>query len=94
MKTKISSFYEPSSTPKSPPNFDDDGEANNELTPYPKETFFFFFVSDEIVLFLEKEPEVVIIYKYRAPNPYRYDAAFLSLDFISFVYRFGYGHNI
>ena len=44
MQTKISSFYEPSSTPKPPPNFDDDGEANNELTPYPKEAFFFLSV--------------------------------------------------
>ena len=42
MQAKISSFYEPFSTPKSPPDFEDNGEANNELTPYPKETFFFF----------------------------------------------------
>ena len=94
MQTKISSFYEPSSTPKSPPNFNDDGEENNELTtPYPKKIVF-FFVGDEVVLFLEKELEVVIIYNHRALNPDRYDAAFLSLDFISFVYRFGYGHII
>ena len=43
MQTKINSFYEPSSTPKSPPNFDDDGEANNELTPYPEEILLLFF---------------------------------------------------
>ena len=61
MQTKISSFYDPSSIPKSPSNFNDDGKANNELTSYPKETFFFFFVGDEIVLFLEKDPKVVII---------------------------------
>ena len=60
MQTKISSFYDPSSIPKSPSNFNDDGKANNELTSYPKETFF-FFVGDEIVLFLEKDPKVVII---------------------------------
>ena len=43
MQTKINSFYEPSSTPKSPPNFDDDGEANNELKPYPEEILFIYF---------------------------------------------------
>ena len=42
MQTKINSFYEPSSTPKSPPNFDDDGEPNNELTLYPKEILFIY----------------------------------------------------
>ena len=46
------------------------------------------------MLVLEKELEVVIIYNHRALNPDRYDVAFLSLHFISFVYRFGYGHII
>ena len=31
------------------------------------------------MLFLEKEPEVVIIYNHRPPNLYWYDAAFLPL---------------
>ena len=37
-----------------------------------------------MVLFLEKEVEVVITYKCRALNPNHYNAIFLSLDFISF----------
>ncbi|KAL6312501.1 hypothetical protein AAG906_001807 [Vitis piasezkii] len=85
MQTKISSFFKPSSAPKSPPIFYDDDDGDNEPTPFSdKEEPPIFGGDDEMVSFWEKEPEVVITYKRRAPNPDRYDAVLLSLDFASF----------
>ena len=85
MQTKISSFFKPSSAPKSPPIFYDDDDGDNEPTPFSdKEEPPIFGGDDEMVSFWEKEPEVVITYKRRAPNPDRYDAVLLPLDFASF----------
>ena len=85
MQTKISSFFQPSSAPKSPPIFYDDDDGDNEPTPFSdKEEPPIFGGGDEMVSFWEKEPEVVITYKRRAPNPDRYDAVLLPLDFASF----------
>ncbi|KAJ9693276.1 hypothetical protein PVL29_012147 [Vitis rotundifolia] len=73
MQTKISSFFKPSSAPKSPPIFDDDDDdGDNEPTPFSdKEEPPIFGGDDEMLSFWEKEPEVVITYKRRASNPDR-----------------------
>ncbi|XP_034680990.1 protein CHROMOSOME TRANSMISSION FIDELITY 7-like [Vitis riparia] len=70
MQAKISSFFKPSSAPKSPPIFDDDDDdADDETTPFSAmEEPPIFGDDNETASFWEKEPKV-ITYKRRAPNP-------------------------
>ena len=84
MQVKISSFFKPSSASKSPPVFDDDDDDNGTTSFSDKEEPGIFCGDDEkTTSFSVEEPEVVITYKRRAPNPDRYDAVLLSLDFPS-----------
>lgn len=73
MQAKISSFFKPSSALKSPPVSDDQGDVEDGIAPFSDEEDPFGFGEDDaMTLFPEKEPEVIITYERRAPNPDRY----------------------
>ena len=92
MQAKISSFFKPFSASKSPPVFDDDDDDNGTTSFSDKEGAGIFGGDDEkTASFSVEEPEVVITYKRRVPNPDRYDTVLLPLDFPSFGCRLNSG---